>query len=359
MENKDITLSTIRNLKYYLIDYRDKKVINELDSTLGTIYLSKVNTNESIYINNFETVIYLKRIALNSILNNIVLKQNNKVYIIQDKKEDLDLLIPLDKDNKIYVYKDYKVLDLLSQEKDTSYTFEDSNIFTDYEVLEVKFNGKKLDSFTFDKTLKKINIGANILDYQYLNNIQVLLAKKIFNPNDLDFIVEYVDHIKFDKKNPMEMVEKVYFDLSYIVSGYDIKRGNYENFEINSVMNNKAVHKISKNFRTEISLKLRNIAEEESTGQYGTGLYGQGLYGGGNLTLSGILNRGKRFRFITFDTLNGEMTIINNCKASDDFARIYSEDVNTIEYNISGDKEIIYISKVDSGGYKYYELCGI
>ena len=326
MENKDITLSTIRNLKYYLIDYRDKKVINELDSTLGTIFLSKVNTNESIYINNFENVIYLKRIALNSILNNIVLKQNNKVYIIQDKKEDLDLLIPLDNDNKIYVYKDYKVLDLLSQEKDTSYTFEDSNIFTDYEVLEVKFNGKKLDSFTFDKTLKKINIGANILDYQYLNNIQVLLAKKISNPNDLDFIVEYVDHTKFDKKNPMEVVEKMYFDLSYIVSGYDIKRGNYENFEISSIMNNKAIHKVSKNFRTEISLKIRNVAEEESTGQYGTGLYGQGLYGGGTLTLSGILNRQKRFRFITFDTLNGEMTIINNCKTNDDFARIYSED---------------------------------
>ena len=358
MENKDITLSTIRNLKYYLIDYRDKKVINELDNNLGTIFLSKVNSTEDIYVNNFENVIYLKRIALNSILNNIVLKQNNKVYIIQDKKEDLDLLIPLDNDNKIYVYKDYKVLDLLSQEKDTSYTFEDNNIFTDYEVLEVKFNGKKLDSFTFDKTLKKINIGANILDYQYLNNIQVLLAKKISNPNDLDFIVEYVDHIKFDKKNPMEMVEKVYFDLSYIVSGYDIKRGNYDNFEISSVMNNKAVHKISKNFRTEITLKLRNIAEEESKGQYGTGLYGQGLYGGGNLTLSGILNRGKRFRFITFDTLNGEMTIINNCKANDDFIRVYSEDVNTIEYNISGDKEIVYISKVDSNGYKYYEICG-
>ena len=359
MENKDITLSTIRNLKYYLIDYRDKKVINELDSTLSTIYLSKVNTNDSIYINNFENVIYLKRIALNSILNNIVLKQNNKVYIIQDKKEDLDLLIPLDKDNKIYVYKDYKVLDLLSQEKDTFYTFEDSNIFTDYEVLEVKFNGKKLDSFTFDKTLKKINIGANILDYQYLNNIQVLLAKKISNINDLDFIVEYIDHTKKNKKNPMEMVEKVYFDLSYILSGYDIKRGNYENFEISSVMNNKAIHKVSKNFRTEISLKLRNIAEEEITRQYGQGLYGQGLYGRGNLTLSDILNKGKRFRFITFDTLNGEMTIINNCKASDDFTRVYSEDVNTIEYNISGDKEIVYISKVDSGGYKYYELCGI
>lgn len=359
MENKDITLSTIRNLKYYLIDYRDKKVINELDSTLGTIYLSKVNTNDSIYVNNFENVIYLKRIALNSILNNIVLKQNNKVYIIQDKKEDLDLLIPLDKDNKIYVYKDYKVLDLLSQEKDTSYIFENSDLLTDYEVLEVKFNGKKLDSFTFDKTLKKINIGANILDYQYLNNIQVLLAKKISNINDLDFIVEYVDHTKFDKKNPMEMVAKVYFDLSYIVSGYDIRRGNYDSFEISSVMNNKAIHKISKNFRTEILLKLRNIAEEESTGQYGTGLYGQGLYGGGNLTLSGILNRGKRFRFITFDTLNGEMTIVNNCKANDDFMRIYSEDVNTIEYNISGDKEIIYISKVDSNGYEYYEICGI
>lgn len=359
MDNKYMILSTIRNLKYYLIDYRDKKVINELDSTLGTIYLSKVNTNESIYINNFENVIYLKRIALNSILNNIVLKQNNKVYIIQDKKEDLDLLIPLDKDNKIYVYKDYKVLDLLSQEKDTSYVFENNDLLTDYEVLEVKFNGKKLNSFTFDKTLKKINIGANILDYQYLNNIQVLLAKKISNPNDLDFIVEYVDHIKFDKKNPMEVVEKMYFDLSYIVSGYDIKRGNYENFEISSVMNNKAIHKVSKNFRTEISLKIRNVAEEESTGQYGTGLYGQGLYGGGNLTLSGILNRQKRVRFITFDTLNGEMTIINNCKTNDDFARIYSEDINTIDYNISGDKEIVYISKVDSGGYKYYELCGI
>ena len=359
MENKYMILSTIRNLKYYLIDYRDKKVINELDNNLGTIFLSKVNNTEDIYVNNFENVIYLKRIALNSILNNIVLKQNNKIYIIQDKKEDLDLLIPLDKDNKIYVYKDYKVLDLLSQEKDTSYMFENSDLLTDYEVLEVKFNGKKLNSFTFDKTLKKINIGANILDYQYLNNIQVLLAKKISNINDLDFIVEYVDHTKFDKKNPMEMVEKMYFDLSYIVSGYDIKRGNYENFEISSVMNNKAIHKVSKNFRTETSLKIRNVAEEESTGQYGTGLYGQGLYGEGTLTLSGILNRQKRFRFITFDTLNGEMTIINNCKTNDDFARIYSEDINTIDYNISGDKEIVYISKVDSNGYKYYEICGI
>ena len=360
MTNKEnVTISTIRNLKYYLIDYRDKKVTNELDSNLNTIFLSTVNTNDSIYNNNFENVIYLKRVVLNSVLENVVLKQGSKVYIIQDKKEDLDLLIPIDKDNKIYVYKDYKILDLLSQEKDTSYIFEDSNVYTDYEVLEVKFNGKKLDSFTFDKALKKINIGSNILDYQYLNNIQIVLAKKILNVGYIDFIVEHIDHNIFNKKNPMEVVENTYFDLSYIVSGYDIKRGNYDNFEINSVMNNKAIHKVSKNFRTEISLKIRNMAEMEETGQYGQGLYGQGLYGGGNLTLSGLLNRNKRFRFVVFDTLNGEITIVNNCKANDDYSKSYSEDSNNIDYNISGDKDIVYISTVDSAGYKFYDLCNI
>ena len=50
MENKDVILSTVRNLKYYIIDYRDKKVTNELDSNLNTIFLSTVNTNDSIYI---------------------------------------------------------------------------------------------------------------------------------------------------------------------------------------------------------------------------------------------------------------------------------------------------------------------
>lgn len=360
MTNKEnIVLGTSRGLQFYLIDYKDKKVTNELDSTLGTIFLSKVNTNDSIYVNHFENVIYLKRVVLNYVLNNVILKQNKKLYIIQDKRDDLDLLIPMDKDNKIYVYKDYKVLDMLSQEKDISYTFEDTNIYTDYEVLEVKFNNKKLDTFTFDKTLKKLNIGGNILDYQYLNNIQVVLGKKITNTNDIDFIVEHIDHTLFDKQDPMSKVAKDYFNLSYIMRGYDFKRGNYDTFEINSVMLNKATHKKSKNFKTDIQLKILNIGEEESNGSYGTGLYGSGLYGGGNLTLSGILNRQRRFRFITFDTLNGEITIVNNCRTQDDYSKSYSEDINTIEYNIVGDKELVYISKVESNGYKYYELCNV
>ena len=286
-------------------------------------------------------------------------KQNKKIYVIQDRKEELDLLIPLDKNNKIYVYKDYKVLDMLSQEKDITYIFENSDLLTDYEVLEVKFNGKILDNFNFDKTLKKLDISANILDYQYLNNIQIFLAKKVKNINDIDFIIEHINHSKFDKKNPMEVVAKVYFDLSYIMSGFDFKRGNYELFEINSVRNNKAIHKKSKNFKTEMVLRMRNLAEEESTGSYGTGLYGAGLYGGGNLTLSGILNKGVRFRFILFDTLNGEIIIINNCKTNDDYSKQYSEDLNVIEYVVNGDKEIQIISKVESNGYKYYELCNI
>ena len=359
MKNDNIVLSTSRNLRFYLIDYRDKKVENELDSAKDTIFLSKIYNNEDLYINHFENVIYLKRINLNSILSNVVLKQNKKLYVIQDTRDNLDLLIPLDKDNKIYVYKDYKVLDMLSQEKDILYTFENSDLLTDYEVLEVKFNGKVLDNFTFDKTLKKLNVGMNILDYQYLNNIQIFLAKKVKNVNDIDFIIEHIDHSKFDKKNPVEVVAKVYFDLSYIMSGFDFKRGNYELFEISSVRNNKAIHRKSKNFRTEMVLIMRNLAEEESTGNYGTGLYGQGLYGGGNLTLSGILNRGIRFRFIIFDTFNGEMIIVNNCKTNDDYSKQYSEDLNIIEYVVNGDKEIQFISKVESNGYKYYELCNV
>lgn len=359
MNNKDLILSTSRNLNFYLIDYKDSKVLNEFDNNLNTIYLSKVNTIESIYENNFENVIYLKRVVLNSILDNIVLKQNDKIYIIQDKKDDLDLLIPIDKNNKIYVYKDYKVLDLLSQEKDTSYIFENSDLLVDYEVLEVKFNGKKLENYTFDKTLKKINIGGNILDYQYLNNIQILLAKKVTDVSDVEFIVEHINHRIFNKVDPLDEVARSYFNLSNIMNGYDIKRGNNELFEINSVKNNKATHKKSKNFRTELNIKIRNIAEEESTGSYGNGLYGQGLYGGGNLTLAGILNRQIRFRFIVYDTLSGEITIINNCKANDDYSRNYMEDGNLIDYTINGDRDIVYISKATKNGYIWYELCNV
>lgn len=359
MNNKDLILSTSRNLNFYLIDYKDSKVLNEFDNNLNTIYLSKVNTIESIYENNFENVIYLKRVVLNSILDNIVLKQNDKIYIIQDKKDDLDLLIPIDKNNKIYVYKDYKVLDLLSQEKDTSYIFENSDLLVDYEVLEVKFNGKKLENYTFDKTLKKINIGGNILDYQYLNNIQILLAKKVTDVSDVEFIVEHINHRIFNKVDPLDEVARSYFNLSNIMNGYDIKRGNNELFEINSVKNNKATHKKSKNFRTELNIKIRNIAEEESTESYGSGLYGQGLYGGGNLTLAGILNRQIRFRFIVYDTLSGEITIINNCKANDDYSRNYMEDGNLIDYTINGDRDIVYISKATKNGYIWYELCNV
>ena len=143
------------------------------------------------------------------------------------------------------------------------------------------------------------------------------------------------------------------------MNGYDIKRGNSELFEINSVKNGKAIHKKSKNFRTEIGIKIRNIAEEESTGNYGSGLYGHGLYGGGNLTLAGILNRQIRFRFIVYDTLSGEITIINNCKANDDYSRSYMEDGNLIEYTINGDRDIVYISKATKNGYIWYELCSI
>lgn len=360
MKNKDLILSTSRNLNFYLIDYKDSKVLNEFDNILNTIYLSKVNTTESIYENDFENVIYLKRIVLNSIIKNVVLKQKDKIYVIQDRKDDLDLLIPIDKDNKIYVYKDYKVLDMLSQEKDITYMFENVNdVLTDYEILEVKFNGKKLENYTFDKTLKKISIGSNILDYQYLNNIQILLAKKITNINDIEFIVEHIDHRVFDKVDPLSEVARSYFNLSYIMNGYDIKRGNNELFEINSVKNDKAIHKKSKNFRTELNIKIRNIAEEESTGNYGSGLYGHGLYGGGNLTLAGILNRQIRFRFIIYDTLSGEITIINNCKANDDYSRNYMEDGNLIDYTINGDRDIVYISKATKNGYIWYELCNL
>lgn len=360
MEIKDSNVSTLKDLRFYLMDYRDRQIVNELDTTKNTIYLSKINTSQDLYVNNFENVLYLRNIILNSNFKNIVLKQNKKIYILQDRKNDLDLLIPLDKNNKIYVYKDYKILDLLSQEKALEYYFEDRDIYgNDYEVLEVKFNGRKLENFTFDGTLKKINIGANILDYQYLNNIQVVLAKKVDNVNDIEFIVEHIDHSIFNFQDPIKDVADTYFDISYIMNGFDYRRGNYDNFEINPLMNNKALHKKPKNFRTEMTIKIRNLAEEESKGSYGSGLYGQGLYGGGNLTLSGILNQGVRFRFIIYNIINGEILIINNCKSNEDYNKVFSDDLNITEYNVSGDKEIRYISKVFNNGYTYYELCNI
>ena len=361
MELKDtIPLSTSADLRFYLMDYKDKKVINSLDTIKNTIYLDKLPNNVDLYENNFENVIYLKNININSILNNVVLKQKDKIYVIQDKKNDLDLLIPIDKDNKIYVYKDYKVLDMLSQEKDIEYMFEDTNVYgNEWEILEVKFNGKKLENYTFNGALKKINIGANILDYQYLNNIQIFMAKRINNVNDVDFIVEHIDHTIFNPNEPMKEVENTYYNFSNIMNSFDYKRGNYDSFEFTEYKNNKATHKRLKNFRSEINIKIRNIGEVESTGNYGSGLYGHGLYGGGNLNLVGILNRQKRFRLVVYDVLNREILIFNNCKANDDYQKTYTDSLNLIEYTINGDKDISFISKVSKNGYTYYELCNI
>lgn len=354
------SVSTIKDLRFYLIDYKTRRITNEFDTVKDTIFLSKVNNTEDLYINHFENVIYVKNILLNNPFKNIVLKQGKKVYIIQDKRDNLNLLIPLDKNNKIYVYKDYKVLDMLSQEKSLEYFIEDSNIYdNEYEVLEVKFNGKKLENFTFDGVLKKISIGANILDYQYINNIQVVLAKKVKNINDVEFVVEHIDHSIFDKNDPIKVVADTYFDISYIMNRFEFKRGNYDNFEINSVMNNKAIHKKAKNFRTEMTIAVRNISEHEQTGSYGSGLYGSGLYGGGNLTFTGIMNKSIRFRFIIYNTLNGEILIVNNCKANEDYSKQYNDDLNIVEYIVNGDRELQYISKVADNGYKYYELCFI
>ena len=129
--------------------------------------------------------------------------------------------------------------------------------------------------------------------------------------------------------------------------------------KINSVMNNKAVHKKAKNFRTEMTIAVRNISEHEQTGSYGSGLYGSGLYGGGNLTFTGIMNKSIRFRFIIYNTLNGEILIINNCKTNEDYSKQYNDDLNIVEYIVNGDRELQYISKVADNGYKYYELCFI
>lgn len=359
IENKEIILSTSRNLNFYLLDYKEREVQNELDLVNNTLILSKLNNNENIYLNNFEDVIHLKKVIVNTILDNIVIKQENKLFIIQDKRDNLDISIPLSSDNKIYIYKDYKTLDLLSQEKSTFYTFQDTDLLTDYEVLEVKFNGKRLDSYTFDKVLKQINLSSNNLDFQYLNNIQVILAKKIDNINDVIFKIEHIDHAIFDKKNPMEVVANTYYNLSYIMVGYDFKRGNYESFEKNNYRQNKATHKVLKNHKTEINIKIRNTAETFSDTKYNQGLYNQGLYSGINNSFSNVLSNQKRFRFIIFDTLSGEITIVNNCKTNEDYSTTYSDDSNIIEFTINGDKEIRYISETNNSKYTYYKKCSI
>ena len=60
IENKEIILSTSRNLNFYLLDYKEREVQNELDLVNNTLILSKLNNNENIYLNNFEDVIHLK-----------------------------------------------------------------------------------------------------------------------------------------------------------------------------------------------------------------------------------------------------------------------------------------------------------
>lgn len=337
-----------------MLNYSEKPIANSLDNTKSTIYLDKIGL-DNIYENSFENVIYLKRFILSSTFDNVVLKQGKKVYVLQDKVTDLGLIIP--NNEKIFVYKDYKVLDMLSQEKDTNYTFEDSNIYNDYEVLEVKFNGESLDIWTFDPVLKKIGIGANVLNYNYINNIQVLLAKKVNNISDISFIAEYITHSKIDKKYPMEQIEKEYFNLTPAIMGYTLNRNLYENFDKVPVMNNKAIHRKAKNFRSEIQLKLKNIVESENSGNYGAGLYGSGIYGGGEPNITNIFRKQYRFRFITQDIISGEINIINNCIARDNYTKNYTEELNTVDYEIDGDKNLIYIAETDKSGFIFYELC--
>ena len=43
VENKEIILSTSRNLNFYLLDYKEREVQNELDLVNNTLILSKLN----------------------------------------------------------------------------------------------------------------------------------------------------------------------------------------------------------------------------------------------------------------------------------------------------------------------------
>ena len=66
-------VSTLKDLRFYLIDYKERKITNELDTVKDTIFLSKINNTEDLYINHFENVIYVKNILLNNPFKNVVL----------------------------------------------------------------------------------------------------------------------------------------------------------------------------------------------------------------------------------------------------------------------------------------------
>ena len=51
IENKEIILSTSRNLNFYLLDYKEREVQNELDLTYNTLILSKFSSSSAKSIN--------------------------------------------------------------------------------------------------------------------------------------------------------------------------------------------------------------------------------------------------------------------------------------------------------------------
>lgn len=351
--SNSISISNVKNLNIYIKDYSNFKTTQSFDNTVGTVFIDKVN-NKSIYSNNFENCIYVNTISTNNALNSIILKQGKKLYCIADTRQDLDLLIPTT--SEIYIYKDYKTLNLLTQERELTYFIPSNDIFTDYEVLEVIFNGKSLDHWIFDPVLKKIQLGSNILPYQFLNSIQIVLGKKITDINEVEIIVEHIDHTIFDINEPLKEVKETYFNLSDKFLSVSLNRDLFEMFTEIPVFNNKAYHKNSKNFRTETTLK---IIPEYTTGSslYGSGLYGAGFYGSGNKNYTQILTNNLRFRMIIFDNITGNTIIINNCKARDTFSRDFSDDINSYTFIIDGDKEMVFGLLTEKSGYIYPERC--
>lgn len=354
MKYESPIINNISNLYYYISEYTKVKIDLELDTDKNTLRFDRV-LNKNIYTNTFEDVIYLSNVQSNVLVNNLALKQEDKIYFIYDTRDDLDILIPTNK--KVFIYKDFEILNLLSDVKETVYTFQDSRLFDTYTVLEVRFNGKKLNHFSFDGTLKKLNVGGNVLPYQYLNNIQVILAKPITNKNDIEVFVEHIDHTKFDDTKPFKDIEDKYMDISKVVNDFNFRRNLFDTFTYNPIRNDKAYHQVSKNFRTEANLKVYNSGLETLGSLYGSGLYGSGLYGVGKPTLSNILQNGKRFRFIFHNDMTGELVMINNCKSRNNFEREINTTNNVFNYTIDGDRELVFNIAMETSGYKFYKVC--
>lgn len=326
-------ISSITNIQTFVTGYTSQQVELELDLMTNRYFLSKV-LGVDIYLNEFDKFIYIVNASTYYLNSNIGFYQNGELFIIDNKVEYNDYIFK--KDKLIYFFKDIKSYVTLSEFNDTVYTIQtDDNLNDiDIEVLEVKFNGKLIINYNFNKVTKVLTINDTIY-YNYINEIILTVGNRNIEPNKVNIYMDYIPHVYI--KDGYEYIKDNYLELTKSVQDISINRGLFDSFKRYRRLDNIAIHNEPKSIRNELTIKFSKNIMRTSNG-YDENTYDMGTYG---TTLNSVesLITYRRFRIILYDNIIQDVLMFNNCKTREDFGYELSN-INTLNMIIDTNKEI-------------------